>query len=76
MKNTKKCFECLNVLKHIGLNSIACSFPFQLWGGGLGLSQLNLKLNFAFLIRKLTSEHGQALNGVRMNLDILNRQSV
>ena len=72
MKNTKKNVLCLNVLKHIGLNSIACSFPFQL-GGSLGLSPLNLKLNFAFLIRKSTSEHGQALNGGRVNLDILHR---
>ena len=31
----EKCFECLHVLKHIGLNCIACSLPFQLGGGGV-----------------------------------------
>ena len=75
MKNTKKkCFECLNVLKHIGLNCLHVFFPFS-WGGGggLGLSPLNLNLNIAFLIRKSTSEHGQALNGSRVNLNVLHR---
>ena len=65
-------------LKHIGLNCMYCMFPpFQLGGGkGLGLTSLILNLNFAFLIKKLTSEHGQALNGIRMNFDVLNRQSL
>ena len=62
-KYKKNVLNCLNVLKHIGLNSIACSFPFQLGRGNLGLSPLNLNLNFVLLIRKSTSEHGQALNG-------------
>ena len=41
-------------------------------GGGLGLTPLNL--NFAFPIRRSTSEHGQALNGGRVDFDVLHRQ--
>ena len=52
-----------------------CLFlPFQLGGGGLGLTPLNLNLNFGFLIRRLTNKHGQALDCGRVNFDVLHRQ--
>ena len=62
-------------LKHIGLNYACMLSSLSAWGvgWGLGLSPLNLILNFVFLIRKSTSEHGQALNGSRVDLNVLHR---